>query len=59
MTDSTDRTSRTHPGPPVNNTTKETSRKHNSSTFAQRPNKTRKHPRRKMLNYALVTANEG
>ena len=56
--DTTNRTSRPHPGPTVTATTNTTSCSIVSANFTQRPNTKVETPEHKTLNNALVTTNE-
>ena len=58
MKSTTNRTSRSHPGPTSTATTSMTSRSTVSAHFMQRPNVETETPEHKTLNNALVTTNE-
>ena len=58
MTSTTNRTSRSHPGPTVTATTSTTSCSIVSASFMQRLNTETETPEHKILNNALVTTNE-
>ena len=58
MTITTNRTSRSHPGPTVTATTSMTSCSIVSTNFTQRPNTEMEAPEHKTLNNALVTTNK-
>ena len=58
MTNMIDRTSHTHPGPPMITTTSTTSYNTVSNVFSQRLSENTETTEHKTLNNALVTANE-
>ena len=58
MTDTTDCTSHTHPGPTTTTATMQPVARQFPQTFTQRPNKETETPKHKTLNSALVPTNE-